>query len=512
MDDSSTQTLMRPDNTSPPATNERNNFTDLVADWSESLSKRTTSNSGDDPNYFASDAKSLVTSSHAHSFQVGTGDSIFAETLTRIENAQSEILFVTCFWARSTSLEKLCKSLKILSRKSGHASDSGAPKIRVRIGFSSRSISQKLLQTGSLNGYVYPPSEWVSKLGLPPPEELSGLDLEIKSIFVRPFSVMHPKFVCVDRQLVFLPSCNVSWEEWFEGCLSLSGPVVNNFIRFWHEFWGRGSGELPPLPPLQTKEDPVTILNRRLSVVQELPPWLSYLNSTIGETIPTVFLPSPHHINPRFQPIPCLSAPKPPSTPLNLFLLKLFARAKFSVYIQTPNLTCPKVIKAILAALARGVDVDIVTSERLMILEQLGTAGTTTSAQVKRLVRKYKKLPAETPIYDTERDPPGRHPTIRGRLHIEYYEPRRRNKDGGDGDGDGDGEKVEDEPVQSHLKLTVVDEEFVVLGSGNMDRASWYTSQELGVAFWSTGLAAEVHALVRKNLRGRLKLHFPKTE
>ena len=35
---------------------------------------------------------------------------------------------------------------------------------------------------------------------------------------------------------------------------------------------------------------------------------------------------------------------------------------------------------------------------------------------------------------------------------------------------------------RSHIKCTVVDEEVIVLGSGNMDRASWYTSQELGVA------------------------------
>ncbi|KAK7734649.1 hypothetical protein SLS57_000346 [Botryosphaeria dothidea] len=461
METDSQQTLTRPDDASPSAANERNNFTDLVADWSHRLSESTAANSKDDPNYFANDPASLVTSSHVHSFQVGTGDSIFAETLTRIENAQSEILFVTCFWAKSASLEKLSKSLKILSRKSHHAADAGAPKIRVRI------------------------------------EELSGLDLEIKSVFVRPFSVMHPKFVCVDRQLVFLPSCNVSWEDWFEGCLSLSGPVVNHFISFWHQFWGRGSGELPSLPPFQTKEDPVTTLNRRLSVVQELPPWLSYLNSTIGDTIPTVFLPSPHHVNPQFRPVPCLGAPRPPQTPLNTFLLKLFERAKFSIYIQTPNLTCPWVFNALLAALARGVDVDIVTSERLMILEQLGTAGTTTSMQLNRLVRKYRKLPIETPIYDTERDPP-RHPNIRGRLHVEYYEPRK--------------DAAKEEPVQSHLKLTIVDEEFVVLGSGNMDRASWYTSQELGVAFWSTDLATEVFELVRKNLQGRLKLYFPKTE
>ena len=53
-----------------------------------------------------------------------------------------------------------------------------------------------------------------------------------------------------------------------------------------------------------------------------------------------------------------------------------------------------------------------------------------------------------------------------------------------------------DEPVQTHVKLTVIDAEITVLGSGNMDRASWYTSQELGVAFFSDKFAA----LIRQEL------------
>lgn len=48
------------------------------------------------------------------------------------------------------------------------------------------------------------------------------------------------------------------------------------------------------------------------------------------------------------------------------------------------------------------------------------------------------------------------------------------------------------EPVKSHLKLTVVDDEVTVLGSGNMDRASWFTSQELGVALLSREIAESV--------------------
>ena len=43
-----------------------------------------------------------------------------------------------------------------------------------------------------------------------------------------------------------------------------------------------------------------------------------------------------------------------------------------------------------------------------------------------------------------------------------------------------------------HFKSTIIADEIIVLGSGNMDRASWYTSQELGVAFASRELAAQV--------------------
>ena len=35
---------------------------------------------------------------------------------------------------------------------------------------------------------------------------------------------------------------------------------------------------------------------------------------------------------------------------------------------------------------------------------------------------------------------------------------------------------------RSHIKCSTIDDRIVVLGSGNMDRASWYTSQELGIA------------------------------
>ena len=65
-----------------------------------------------------------------------------------------------------------------------------------------------------------------------------------------------------------------------------------------------------------------------------------------------------------------------------------------------------------------------------------------------------------------------------GRLQVYFYQPQSAPTK------DGDGKAIE-EPTQSHLKLINIDDAWTILGSGNMDRASWYTSQELGVAFWS---------------------------
>lgn len=50
-----------------------------------------------------------------------------------------------------------------------------------------------------------------------------------------------------------------------------------------------------------------------------------------------------------------------------------------------------------------------------------------------------------------------------GSLQIGYYRPTGGYK-------------------RTHIKCSTIDNQVVVLGSGNMDRASWYTSQELGVA------------------------------
>jgi phosphatidylserine/phosphatidylglycerophosphate/cardiolipin synthase-like enzyme len=131
----------------------------------------------------------------------------------------------------------------------------------------------------------------------------------------------------------------------------------------------------------------------------------------------------------------------------------------------------------------------------MMVLEQLGTAGTLTEWALRKLHRKWSQKRFHDP-YEADIEAA---PSQLGDLEMYYYEPV----------ASGNGSEDLQAPVKSHLKLTVVDNEIVVLGSGNMDRASWYTSQELGVAFFSRELAKEVMDGVNESLRGRLRNAVP---
>jgi phosphatidylserine/phosphatidylglycerophosphate/cardiolipin synthase-like enzyme len=123
-----------------------------------------------------------------------------------------------------------------------------------------------------------------------------------------------------------------------------------------------------------------------------------------------------------------------------------------------------------------------------MILEQLVTAGTITEFEVWKLRRRYTRL--LNAYNNSLKNPDLENPAVKpGALKVGYFRKR-----------EGRGE----EPVKSHLKMVVVDEEITVLGSGNMDRASWFTSQELGVALFGNEVAESIREAVNEGLEGRV--------
>jgi phosphatidylserine/phosphatidylglycerophosphate/cardiolipin synthase-like enzyme len=444
----------------------------------------------DDPNYYARYPRTLVTTSNLDAFVTGTGSAIYDALTPLLQSTNHELILVTCFWARSETLETLNNVLRHLSNKAIHR---GTDKIRVRLCFSSLSIFQKLFHNQTVTGQSYLPQVWMKKLGLPDPKELGGLNLNIKSVFILPFSVMHPKFVIVDRKKVALPSCNISWEEWFEGAVTMDGPVVEQFLNFYFSFWERQE-EVPAVTWID-QQSAANGTSRGATTHLSL----KSKSDLASSNVPTIFLPSPHRRNPHLNPFSSMEKILAPPTPLNAFILTLFAKAERCIRIQTPNVTAPPVLSAILSALARGIDVQILTSERLMILEQLVTAGTTTSRCIATLIKRYCKLVSIHLKRSTGDEEAAITPLMFGRLHISYFEPIGGPKTRG---------KERGEPQQSHLKITLVDDEVAVLGSGNLDRASWFTSQELGVAFFDRDVVKKITVAVDEAMQGRSKVVF----
>lgn len=472
--------------------------------WRELIGAHEKELANDFPSYTASTLDPLITTSVPTEMYVGTGHTIYERALLpAIRNARRSVHLVTCFWADSPTANSIRATLFELA--ASRASQSDLPTLHITIGFSSSGLFQKLFHTASRDGHVYPPSEWRA-LKLPDQQTLQSgsIELTVKTLFFTPLSVMHPKYLIVDEAAAWVPSCNVSWERWFEGCVELHGGAVQALLTFHERVWGLGTSQSNVASMEWSRVDNTTEQrpgtgalsgDTRESLVgaaDDMSPTQS-VKLTLSEPTPTILLPSSHHRNPGFSWIPFFGKPNPPMTPLNAALLTLLANAQRSIVLVTPNVTSKPVINAVLAALSRGVSVEIRTNESMMLIEQLATCGTTTSRCMNKLMKQYTKLSEDLrrrAASDVEAQP-----QPLGRLEIFYYQHRPER------------EHHTDEPVVAHFKMTMVDDTYLVLGSGNMDRASWWTSQELGILFYVPGFAER--SLWEKALQVRGRRAFP---
>ncbi|KAF8477103.1 hypothetical protein BDZ91DRAFT_708675 [Kalaharituber pfeilii] len=476
---------------------------------------------------------SLLDTSRPLSYHIGTGrqllNHIYGSILTGPTAARHEILFVTCFWAKSQSLNNLSQALLELNRlRQLSRGIAGQQKLRVRICISSLSLFQKLLHTSSNMGYTYPitPSAF-RKLGLPSPSELGNLDIVIKSKFFKPASVLHGKYVIVDRKRLYLPSCNVSWEEW---------GIVDSFLQYHQQIWGSSGSNLQNFPA-RSEDDILGSQNTESSWIPKPFPAISIQFREVSP-VPTIFLPQPHHATfPPIRLLPsffskviatCLSCQVSPAqtrcppTPQNIFIATLIRQAHKKVFIQTPNLTCPFLLDELYNLLTKqggDIEMEIVTCRKMMVLEQIVTTGfggpayatneqgrkrrwgATTEACVEELLRRLKH-----------------HNNLTSTLKIYYYSPLPAAPATPPGKDDIESMLTAREEMelarQSHVKALVVDDEVAVIGSANGDRASWYTSGEVNVMILDRDFAKSVREGLSKGVGSRKEVvyHAPGEE
>jgi len=412
-----------------------------------------------DPDYVHAVSQERRAISTPLSLATGTGYSIYKSAIIPfIKAARREVILVTCFWAPSVTRDEINEALKELSKKAIASSS----KISVQICFSSSSLLRNMLLPTPKSGQNYPPAAW-KKLGLPEPGELTGLNMLVIRKFFWPFGIIHSKYVIIDREIAIFPSCNVSWEPWFEVAVSIRGSVVEHLFSFHSAFWGnkRSSTAIE-----SATEHGAVDLAAPFAVMSGAP------NAS------TSLLPSPHsstwiphYLRPRavISLCPCIPAASPnfSPTPLLKTTYHLLSTARSTIVILTPNLTEPAVLEALSQALERGVHVCVWTNRQLMTVEQLATAGTTTPNYIRKLMKRSREMrgPLRTFYFDDENGP-------------------RRARHGPSCDR-------ETTPIKLHAKVTIVDGERILLGSGNMDAASWKTSQELGVLIESRHVVDE---------------------
>ena len=86
------------------------------------------------------------------------------------------------------------------------------------------------------------------KIGIPPPEELPNLELEVVNFHKPIFGTFHCKYVVVDRCIAIIQSNNIQDNDNLEMMVQLEGPIVNSFYDVacisWH------NEMKPPLPLL----------------------------------------------------------------------------------------------------------------------------------------------------------------------------------------------------------------------------------------------------------------------
>jgi len=150
-----------------------------------------------------------------------------------------------------------------------------------------------------------------------------------------------------------------------------------------------------------------------------------------------------------------------------LFQIEAISHARKSIFVQSPNLTSRGILKAIKGALLKSVAVEIYLPRNMMVLDSLITGWATTACRVKSLQKWAKK---------------------QGQADLKVNWFKSDNS-----------QEFLVEGEKSHIKFMVVDEELVVVGSSNLDRASACTSGEVNVAISDAEVARLLIAAVKRH-------------
>lgn len=160
-----------------------------------------------------------------------------------IVQAQHDVFLATNFWANSVASSFLTNAMLELSSRRGISHPSGPP-IVFKILYDRGALIQLID-----NHHLVSPAEMVSaSVGLPRPEEIPNIDLQVMNYHKPMLGTYHCKYMIVDRRVAVLQSNNVLDNDNLEMLLQLEGAVVDGLYDMALVSWDKAMR--PNLPTL----------------------------------------------------------------------------------------------------------------------------------------------------------------------------------------------------------------------------------------------------------------------
>ncbi|KAL1874466.1 hypothetical protein Daus18300_003484 [Diaporthe australafricana] len=155
-----------------------------------------------------------------------------------IVRAEREVFLATNFWQNSDASKFITGAMKELSRRAGER----GTKIVMKMIYD-RGSPKQLVEPH----YVVPVKEYNgAKVGIPTPEEIPNIDLQVMNYHHPLLGTFHAKYMIVDRKLAVIQSNNIQSNDNLEMMIHLEGPIVDSMydmaLLSWHKRLE------PPLP------------------------------------------------------------------------------------------------------------------------------------------------------------------------------------------------------------------------------------------------------------------------
>lgn len=148
-----------------------------------------------------------------------------------IVRAEREVFLATNFWQNSDASKFITDAIKELSRRAGER----GIKIIMKIIYD-RGSPKQLVEPH----YVVPVKEYTGpKVGLPAPEEIPNIDMQVMNYHHPLLGTFHAKYMIVDRKMAVIQSNNIQSNDNLEMMVHLEGPIVDSMydmaLLSWHK-------------------------------------------------------------------------------------------------------------------------------------------------------------------------------------------------------------------------------------------------------------------------------------